>query len=104
MSWGPVLDDANDAAPRRRIGLGTSAAVAATLGAGGELTVRAVAHDLTPVWHAARFPLLAAVALAVAQLPRQGRARVHPTAPLHARPRRSALSRHLDRRTRRPFQ
>jgi hypothetical protein len=103
MSWGPVLDDANDAAPRRRVGLGASAAVAATLGAGGEITVRAAAHDLTPFWHAARFPLLAAVTLAVAQLPREGRARVSPSTPPLARPRRSPLRKHLDRRARKPF-
>jgi hypothetical protein len=107
MSWGPVLDDPTDDAPRRRVGLGASAAVAATLGAGGEITVRAVAHDLAPVWHAARFPLLAALALVVSQLPRRRRHAREPRwpsdPPFLARPRRSALSRHLDRRTRRPF-
>jgi hypothetical protein len=101
MSWGPVLDDANDGAPRRRVGLATSAAFAATIGAGGELTVHAVVRDLAPAWNAARFPLLAAVALAVAQLPRGRRVRIHPTKTLLARPHRSPLSRHLDKHARR---
>jgi hypothetical protein len=100
MSWGPVLDDPTDGTERRRVGFRTSAAVAATLGAGGELAAHTVAHELGPAWHAARFPLLAAVAIAIAQLPLERRA-ARPDEPDRPRPSRSELARHLDRRTRR---
>jgi hypothetical protein len=101
MSWGPVLDDPTDGVQRRRVGYRASAALATAIGAGGEATVRAVAsaHDLAPAWHAARFPLLAAVALAAAQLPRERRT-PGPDEPARPRPRRSELARHLDRRAR----
>ena len=96
-SW----DDDAPRRERRRVGLRASAAFAVTLGAGGEIAVRAVheARELAPVWEDARMPLLAALTLALAQLP-WGRERVADE-PLTERPPRSELSQHLDRRARR---
>jgi hypothetical protein len=96
-SW----DDDEPRPERARVGLRAAGAVAATVGAGGEVTVRAVeaANAAAPVWSAVRFPLLTALALALSQLPRRrGR---HRDEPLTERPARSELSRHLDRRARR---
>ncbi len=73
------------------------AAVAVTLGAGGELAVRVAMPGLAPVWNAARVPLLTAVGLAATQVPWRRRTRPLSTT---RRPMRSELSRHLARRMR----
>ncbi|HEU0129677.1 MAG TPA: hypothetical protein VFQ85_01635 [Mycobacteriales bacterium] len=96
-TWGP---DDEPRPERRRVGLPVAAAVAAFVGAGGEAAIRVVhdAQPFAPVWHSTRFPLLAALALAVSQVPR---GRDDDDVPATVRPRRSELARHLDRRARR---
>jgi hypothetical protein len=84
---------------RHRLGYRTSAAVAAGLGAAAEAGVRLAAHGYSGAWDAARLPLLAALALALAQAPRRDTG--SGAAPGTERPRRSELARHLDRRARR---
>lgn len=94
LTWGSEQHDVPETG-RRHLGLRPGLVAAGVTGAGGEAAVHTVARSVAPLWGATRVPLLAVVAIAVAQIPY-----VRRPGPLTERPERSELARWIDRRTR----